>query len=182
VSPCHPRPFRACSGTPDERNARKTVKKLPACHVAPTCQRERLVVVLIVSSSAHRCLPRASPSVRCKSCHRWMSSHTARRVNARPPIYRGLPRIWPATFTDFSPNPLSTSPTSYRRAMANNGSDDDGAANNGFGRRFLHQWEGRLLYTAGYPAPPNFHAPGGWRLSADGVPIPTPPSTRSSRA
>jgi hypothetical protein len=59
--------------------------------------------------------------------------------------------------------------------MANNGSDDDGAANNGFGRRFLHQWEGRLLYVAGYPAPPDFRAPGGWRLSAGGIPIPPPP-------
>jgi hypothetical protein len=59
--------------------------------------------------------------------------------------------------------------------MANNGSDDNGAANNGFGRRSLHQWEGRLLYAAGYPAPPDFRAPGGWRLSAGGVPIPPPP-------
>jgi hypothetical protein len=54
-------------------------------------------------------------------------------------------------------------------------SDDDGATNNGFGRRSLHQWEGRLLYMAGYPAPPDFRAPGGWRLSAGGVPIPPPP-------
>jgi hypothetical protein len=38
---------------------------------------------------------------------------------------------------------------------------DDGTANNGFGRRSLHQWEGRLLYMAGYPAPPDFRAPGG---------------------
>jgi hypothetical protein len=52
---------------------------------------------------------------------------------------------------------------------------DDGATNNGFGRRFLHQWEGRLLYAAGYLAPPDFRAPGGWRLSAGGVPIPPPP-------
>jgi hypothetical protein len=59
--------------------------------------------------------------------------------------------------------------------MANNGSDDDGAANNGFGRRSLHQWEGRLLYAAGYPARPDFCAPGDWRLSAGGVPIPPPP-------
>jgi hypothetical protein len=61
--------------------------------------------------------------------------------------------------------------------MANNGfgSGDDGAANNGFGRCSLHQWEGRLLYAAGYPAQPDFHAPGGWLLSAGGVPIPPPP-------
>jgi hypothetical protein len=53
--------------------------------------------------------------------------------------------------------------------------DEDGAVNNGFGRRSLHQWEGRLLYMPGYPAPPDFHAPGGWRLSAGGVLIPLPP-------
>jgi hypothetical protein len=48
----------------------------------------------------------------------------------------------------------------------------DGVMNNGFGQRSLHQWEGRLLYMAGYPAPPDFRAPGGWRLSTGGVPIP----------
>jgi hypothetical protein len=53
--------------------------------------------------------------------------------------------------------------------------DDDGATNNGFGRRSLHQWEGWLLYMAGYPAPLDFRAPGGWHLSAGGVPIPLPP-------
>jgi hypothetical protein len=58
--------------------------------------------------------------------------------------------------------------------MAGYGSND-GAANNGFGQRSLHQWEGRLLYAAGYPAPPDFRAPRGWRLSAGGVPIPPPP-------
>jgi hypothetical protein len=45
----------------------------------------------------------------------------------------------------------------------------DGAANNGFGRRSLHQWEGRLLQMAGYPAPSDFRASGGWRLSVGGV-------------
>jgi hypothetical protein len=54
--------------------------------------------------------------------------------------------------------------------MAGNGSDD-GAANNSFGRRSLHQWEGRLLYAAGYPAPPDFRTPGGWHLSTGGIPI-----------
>jgi hypothetical protein len=53
--------------------------------------------------------------------------------------------------------------------------DNDGAANNSFGRRSLHQWEGLLLYMAGYPVPSDFRAPGGWRLSAGGVPIPPPP-------
>jgi hypothetical protein len=60
--------------------------------------------------------------------------------------------------------------------MAGYGSDDDGAANTGFGRRFLHQWEGRLLYAADYPAPTDFRAPGGWRLSAGGILIPPPPT------
>jgi hypothetical protein len=58
--------------------------------------------------------------------------------------------------------------------MAGYGSDD-GAANNGFGRRSVHQWEGRLLYAAAYPAPPDFRAPRGWRLSAGGIPIPPLP-------
>jgi hypothetical protein len=49
------------------------------------------------------------------------------------------------------------------------------AANNGFSRRSLHQWEGRLLYMAGYPASSDFRAPGGWHLSVGGVPIPPPP-------
>jgi hypothetical protein len=60
--------------------------------------------------------------------------------------------------------------------MAGYGSDEDGAANNVFGRRSLHQWVGRLLYAAGYMAPPDFRAPRGWRLSAGGIPIPPPPT------
>jgi hypothetical protein len=59
--------------------------------------------------------------------------------------------------------------------MANN-SGDDGAGNNGFGRRFLYQWEGRLLHAAGYMAPLDFRAPSGWRLSTGGIPIPPPPT------
>jgi hypothetical protein len=47
-------------------------------------------------------------------------------------------------------------------------SDEDGATNNDFGRRSLHQWEGRLLYVTGNMVPPDFRAPGGWRLSASG--------------
>jgi hypothetical protein len=60
--------------------------------------------------------------------------------------------------------------------MAGYPSDEDGVANNGFGRRSLHQWEGRLLYAAGYMASPDFRAPGGGRLSAGGIPIPPPPT------
>ena len=57
---------------------------------------------------------------------------------------------------------------------------NDGAANNGFGRRSLHQWEGRLLHAVGYPALLDFRAPGGWRLSVGGVPIPPPPVGRAA--
>jgi hypothetical protein len=40
-----------------------------------------------------------------------------------------------------------------------------------------HQWEGRLLYAVGYPAPPDFRAPGGWRLSAGRRPVVTQHTT-----
>jgi hypothetical protein len=105
------------SGTPDEKNARKTARETPTRRMAPTCRRERVVVVLIASSSAHRRLPRASSSARCKSCCRWTSSHAVRRV-ARPPIYRGLPRVWPATFTHFSPIHSPPPPGEQWRATA----------------------------------------------------------------
>jgi hypothetical protein len=39
------------------------------------------------------------------------------------------------------------------------GYNSDGATNNGFGQRSLHQWKGRLLYMPGYLAPPDFRAP-----------------------
>ena len=51
----------------------------------------------------------------------------------------------------------------------------DEAAANGFGRRFLHPEEARMLYEAGYPTPPDMRVPGEWRLSAGGVPVPPPP-------
>ena len=51
----------------------------------------------------------------------------------------------------------------------------DGAAANGFGRRWLHEAEARLLAAANYLAPPDMRAPGAWRLSAGGVPVPPPP-------
>jgi hypothetical protein len=59
--------------------------------------------------------------------------------------------------------------------MAGYPSNEDGTTNNGFSCRPLHQWEGWLLHAAGYMAPPDFRAPGGWRLSAGGIPIPPPP-------
>jgi hypothetical protein len=67
ASPSHPRSPGARSGTLDETNVRETARKVPARLVAPTCRRERAVVVLIVSSSAHHRLPHASSSTRCKS-------------------------------------------------------------------------------------------------------------------
>jgi hypothetical protein len=54
ASPDHPRPPGARSGSTEEINARETPRKVPARLVAPTCGRERPVVVLIESSSA-RC-------------------------------------------------------------------------------------------------------------------------------
>jgi hypothetical protein len=50
-----------------------------------------------------------------------------------------------------------------------------GHEKNGFGRRYLHEWEARLLYEARYMALPDFRCPGTWRLSADGIPIPSVP-------
>jgi hypothetical protein len=78
ASPGHPRLSGARSRTPDKTQMCETLKKLPARRVTPTCQRERSVIVLIVSSSAHRRLPHASSSVRCKCCRRWTSNHAAR--------------------------------------------------------------------------------------------------------
>jgi hypothetical protein len=46
---------------------------------------------------------------------------------------------------------------------------------NGFGHRYLHEWEARLLYEARYMAPPDFRCPDTWRLSAGGIPIPPVP-------
>jgi hypothetical protein len=46
---------------------------------------------------------------------------------------------------------------------------------NGFGRRYLHEWEACPLYEARYMALPDFRLPGTWRLSAGGIPIPPVP-------
>ena len=51
----------------------------------------------------------------------------------------------------------------------------DGVAVNGFGRRSLHEWEAYLLFEVNKPAPPDMRAPGRWKLSAGGVPIPPLP-------
>ncbi|KAE8790399.1 hypothetical protein D1007_35360 [Hordeum vulgare] len=53
---------------------------------------------------------------------------------------------------------------------------DDGAATNGFGRRWLHEWEAHLLHEAIYLTPPDMRESGVCLLSADGVPFPPPPS------
>ena len=49
----------------------------------------------------------------------------------------------------------------------------DGTSANGFGRRYLHEDEARLLFEAEYPVPPDI-VPGAWRISAGGVPVPPP--------
>jgi hypothetical protein len=53
---------------------------------------------------------------------------------------------------------------------------------NGFGHRYLHEWEARLLYEARYMAPPDFRCPGTWRLSAGGIPIPPVPHGAARQA
>ena len=56
----------------------------------------------------------------------------------------------------------------------------DAAAANDFGRNWLHDWEARLLFEAGYPATPDMRVPGNWRLSQMGLPVPSIP-TREDR-
>jgi hypothetical protein len=48
--------------------------------------------------------------------------------------------------------------------------EGDPAVANGFGRRYLHEWEACTLYEAGYMAP--LDSPNEWTLSAGCVPIP----------
>jgi hypothetical protein len=57
-----------------------------------------------------------------------------------------------------------------------------GHAANGFGRRYLHEWEARLLYEAKYMAPPDFRCPVTWRLSVGGIPIPPVPHGAARQA
>ena len=52
----------------------------------------------------------------------------------------------------------------------------DGAAANGFGRRWLREEEAHLLFEAGYPVPPDVRVPGPWRLSQMGLPVPPLPT------
>jgi hypothetical protein len=101
------------------------------------------------SSSSHR-LPRA-----VKACRRRTCSHAVRRVNAHSPIYRGLPCVWPHS----PPSPQST----LQRNLSSNGGLwlRRQRGQQWLRPRSLHQWEGRLLYMAGYPAPSDFRAPGG---------------------
>jgi hypothetical protein len=53
---------------------------------------------------------------------------------------------------------------------------------NGFGRRYLHEWEVRLLYEAKCMAPPDFWCLDTWRLSAGGIPIPPVPHGSARQA
>jgi hypothetical protein len=58
VSPGHPRPPGARSGSSEETNARETPRKVHARLVALTCRRERSIVVLIALSSVrYKSLP-----------------------------------------------------------------------------------------------------------------------------
>ncbi|KAE8797627.1 Homeobox protein KNOX3 [Hordeum vulgare] len=52
----------------------------------------------------------------------------------------------------------------------------DGADANGFGRRHLREDEARLLYVAEYRRRQTCWVSGSWRLSADGIPVPPPPT------
>jgi hypothetical protein len=53
---------------------------------------------------------------------------------------------------------------------------------NGFGHRYLHEWEARALYEAQYMAPPDFRCPDTWRLRASGIPIPPVPHGAARQA
>jgi hypothetical protein len=67
-------------------------------------------------------------------------------------------------------NRPSLSPTKPpRKAMAERYEGDPAVAN-GFGRRYLHEWEACTLYEAGYMAP--LDSPNVWMLSVGYVPIP----------
>ncbi|KAE8767009.1 hypothetical protein D1007_61685 [Hordeum vulgare] len=52
----------------------------------------------------------------------------------------------------------------------------DGAVANSFASRHLKESEARLLYEANYPTPSDMRASSSWKLSANGVPAPPPPS------
>ena len=54
--------------------------------------------------------------------------------------------------------------------------EGDGAAANGFGRRWLLVDEACALWTAGYPVPPDMRCPSGWVLSAGCLPAPPVPT------
>jgi hypothetical protein len=114
-----PRPFPAFQDTLGDDSGRKKCARNGEETFHASCDPDLLARE--IGRRPHRLVFRASSSsprivfhARCKSCRQWTSSHAARQVNVRPPIYRGLPHVWPATFTHFSPNPLSTSPTSSR--------------------------------------------------------------------
>jgi hypothetical protein len=124
ASPGHPRPFGARSGTPDERNAREKSRKIPrvpAGRVAPTCRREWAVIVLIVSSFAHR-LPRTHRLPRAVKAA--ADGRPATRQGELMParLYNAAYRVWPATFarnhlphSTSAPRPLILELEQWRR-------------------------------------------------------------------
>jgi hypothetical protein len=120
-----PRPSparRGALGSPEETNAWKTPRKVPARLMAPTCQRERAVVILIASSSAH-CFPCA-----VKTCRRRCAAmRRGELMCGRLFIvaYRASGCIHPLLPSLFSTKPLeqwrATAPTMARRTMASAG-------------------------------------------------------------
>jgi hypothetical protein len=58
----------------------------------------------------------------------------------------------------------------------------DGAAANGFGLLWLHVHEAQALFQCSYPVPPGFWLPSGWKLSADGLPMPPIPTGSNRQA
>jgi hypothetical protein len=105
----HPRPSGARSGTPDERNAREKARKIPPHHVAPTCWREWAVVVLIISSSAHRRLPHTHHLPRAVKAAADGRPATRRGELMPARLYNAAYLVWPATFAS-SHLPQSTCP------------------------------------------------------------------------
>ncbi|KAE8790619.1 hypothetical protein D1007_35038 [Hordeum vulgare] len=77
------------------------------------------------------------------------------------------------TTTTFFPSPSHS--RTRGNAMAERFPGDKAAAN-GFGRRWLHDWEACPMQEANYPTPPDMCVSGAWWMSVDCVLVPPPPS------